>query len=82
MRRGLLLVIGVVMVIAGGLSVTGTGMTTTRKEKVFQIGDLSATAPVERTWRLPLWAGIPVLIVGVGLLVTGFRSRIDSEEPL
>jgi len=82
MRRGLLLVIGLLMVIAGGMSVTGTGMTTTRREKVFQIGELSASAPRDRTWRLPLWAGIPTLVVGVGLIVAGFRSGSFPNESL
>lgn len=82
MRRGLLLVIGVVMVIAGGLSVTGTGMTTRRNEEVLNFGGLRATAPRERTWRLPMWAGIPTLVVGVGLLVAGFRTGSSPNESL
>ena len=80
MKRGLLLVIGVLMVIAGGLSVTGTGMTTTRREKLFDFGGVSASAPRERTWRLPMWAGIPVLAVGVGLLFAGFRSGSRRDD--
>ena len=67
--------LGLVLVVFGLVSLAYQGVTYTTREKVFDIGPISATT--ERTKRIPLppLAGIAVASVGVILVIAGARKR-------
>jgi len=63
----ILIVLGIVALIFGGISYT-------KKEKVFDVGPIHATAEHKKTIPLPPLLGAVSLIGGVILLVVGGRN--------
>ena len=67
--------LGIVLVVLGLASLAYQGVTYTTREKIFDIGPISATT--ERTKQIPLppLAGIAVAATGVLLVIVGARKR-------
>jgi hypothetical protein len=68
-------ILAIVLIVLGLAALAYQGVTYTTKEKVLDIGPISATA--ERTKRIPLppVVGIAAVAAGVALLVVGSRKR-------
>jgi hypothetical protein len=62
-------ILAIVLIVLGLAALAYQGVTYTTKEKVLDIGPISATA--ERTKWIPL----PAVAAGVALLVVGSRKR-------
>lgn len=71
MRTGLI-VIGIVIAAIGVAAFTGN-FSFENKEKVLQIGELSAS--VERTRTVPQWIGGVAVLVGLGLVIVGATRK-------
>lgn len=66
------LIAGVVLAVLGGFVVI-KGLSYTREQSVFKLGDFEAKVQQER--RLPEWIGGLALGAGLVLIVTGLRKR-------
>ncbi|HTB21790.1 MAG TPA: DUF3185 domain-containing protein [bacterium] len=62
-------ILGIILIIFGCISLSYAGISYTRREKVFQVGSLVATADTRNTIPLSPIAGAVALVVGLGLLV-------------
>lgn len=71
MRTGLI-VAGIVIAAIGVAAFTGN-FNFESKEKVLQVGELSAS--VERTRTVPQWIGGVAVLVGLGLVVAGATRK-------
>ena len=67
--------LGIVLVVLGLAALAYQGVTYTTREKVFDIGPITATA--ERTKQIPLppVVGIVAVAAGVALVAVGSRKR-------
>ncbi|HXJ83282.1 MAG TPA: DUF3185 domain-containing protein [Candidatus Methylomirabilis sp.] len=72
--KGLVVVIGVVLIVLGGVALVFQGITYTTHQKILEVGPLKATAATERTIPLPPILGGLALGVGVVLLIVGSRK--------
>jgi len=61
--------IGIILIIAGVVLLSYTGMTYQTQEKVAQVGSLKITAETNKTIPFSPIAGGLCLVVGIGLLV-------------
>lgn len=66
------LIAGAILVVLGGFAII-KGVSYTREESVFKLGDIEAK--VEQKHRIPEWVGGIVLGAGLVLLVTGLKKR-------
>ena len=72
--KGLVVVIGVVLIVLGGVALVFQGITYTTHQKILEVGPLKATAATERPIPLPPILGGLALGVGVVLLIVGSRK--------
>jgi hypothetical protein len=70
--RGLL-IIGVVLILAGIGGLIVTVIPIHHQEQVAKIGPITATADRETDYVIPPYAGVIVIVVGVGLVFAGRR---------
>ena len=75
MGRTLLIVCGLLLAIAGGVTLAVGGIPYTDSERIFEIGGVEATADVEKRLDVPPLAAGLALAAGAGMLVAGLRSR-------
>jgi hypothetical protein len=66
------LVAGAILAVLGAFIII-SGVSYTREESVFKLGDLEAKVQQKR--RIPEWAGGIALGAGLVLLVTGLKKR-------
>lgn len=66
---------GVILIVFGLVALAVGGINYTRREKVIDIGPITATAEKHESIPLPPVVGIVAVIAGVVLVVTGSRSR-------
>lgn len=66
-------IVGVVLIVAGALALAYQGFNYTRREKVFQIGSLQASAEQQKHVSIPPLVGAGALVVGVALIALGRR---------
>lgn len=71
MRMGL--IIGGILLAAIGVAAFTGNFNFTSKEKVIEIGDLSAS--VDKTRTVPQWIGGVAVLVGLGLVVVGATRK-------
>ncbi len=68
--------IGIILIVLGIVMLAIGGITYTRREKVFDVGPVTATAERHETIPLPPIAGIASLVGGIVLVVVGSRHRV------
>lgn len=73
--KSLLTALGILFIIAGGLSLGYQGFTYTKKEDVAQIGSLRITADTEKTISLPPLFGGAAIVIGLVLIVVGRNGK-------
>jgi uncharacterized membrane protein YidH (DUF202 family) len=67
--------IGIILIVFGLVALAVGGINYTRREKVIDIGPITATAEKHESIPLPPLVGIAAVIAGVVLVATGSRSR-------
>jgi len=74
MRNRLLAIVGVVLIVAGGVSLFYRGIPYKSRDVVIDVGPITATAVSEKTWPIPpIVAGLAIA-GGVVLVVIGARK--------
>jgi len=68
--------IGVLLIVFGIVALALGGITYTKREKVLDIGPITATTERDKTIPLSPIAGIASLAGGIALLVVGSRTRV------
>jgi len=68
--------IGVLLVVFGIVALVLGGITYTKREKVLDIGPITATAEHEKTIPLSPIVGIASLAGGIVLILAGARTRV------
>ena len=69
--KGLLMTLGVALLILGVLSFAYQGITYTKKEKVLEVGPITATKETKKTIPFPPILGGAALAGGIALLAAG-----------
>jgi hypothetical protein len=69
-------VLGVILIVVGIVALALGGITYTKREKVLDIGPITATADRQKTIPLSPIVGIASLAGGIALLVVGTRTRV------
>jgi hypothetical protein len=67
-----LVLLGLLLMAIGGFVLYNGGSFTTRK-KLVEVGDVKVTAPDKHA--VPDWASGAVMVLGLGLVVTGIQRR-------
>jgi len=67
-------VFGVALIVLGVLALAYQGITYTTREKVINLGPLTATVDKKKTFPLPPVVGALVLVGGVVLVIVGARK--------
>ena len=70
--RGLLLVLGAVLLLGGGW-VVGRGLTVTTNREVLDVGPIEAS--VEEKRSVPTWLGGLAAVAGLAMIIAGVRSN-------
>ncbi len=65
------LIIGILLILAGGFSLVGGAVSWTQEETIVDVGPLEATAETRESAALPPIAAGALLLVGVGATVWG-----------
>jgi cytochrome c biogenesis protein CcdA len=73
--RGLMRIIGILLIAVGLISLALGGISYTKREKVLDIGPIEATAERQKTIPLPPLLGGLALAGGVVLLIAGSKKR-------
>jgi hypothetical protein len=68
-------VLGVVLVVAGLIALLAGGFSFTRRREVARVGPISATVKEKQTYPVARWAGVALILAGVGLVAVGGRKR-------
>ena len=68
--------IGVVLIVFGIVALVLGGITYTKREKVLDIGPITATTERQKTIPLSPIVGIAAVAGGIALLVVGTRTRV------
>ena len=68
-------VLGLVLVVAGLIALLAGGFSFTRRREVARVGPISATVQEKQSYPVARWAGIALLVAGVGLVRAGGRKR-------
>jgi hypothetical protein len=68
--------IGVLLIVFGIVALVLGGITYTKREKVLDIGPITATAEREKTIPLSPIVGVASVAGGIVLLVVGSRTRV------
>lgn len=69
-------IIGVILIVFGIVALAVGGINYTRREKVLEIGPITATADKHETIPLPPLVGIASLVAGVALVAVGSKTRV------
>jgi hypothetical protein len=67
--------LGIALIVLGLAALVYQGVTYTTREKVLDIGPISATAERTKQFPLPPVVGITGVVAGVALLIVGSRKR-------
>ena len=68
-------IIGVILIVFGIVALAVGGINYTRREKVLDIGPITATADRHERIPLPPLVGIASVIAGVALVAVGSKTR-------
>ncbi len=75
MRSTATFVIGLVLIIAGTLVIAYRGIPYTSREVILEVGDLNATAEMEKTKPVPAIVTGFVIAGGILLVIAGAKRR-------
>jgi hypothetical protein len=75
MRINVAMLIGIVLIVAGGIGLALKGFSYTREDQILDIGPIEATAETQENVAIPVWISGIVLGLGVVILVAGARGR-------
>lgn len=75
MRINVAMLIGIILIVAGGIGLAVRGIEYTTKEEIVDIGPIEATAETQKQVAIPVWAAGLALGLGVVILVAGARGR-------
>lgn len=75
MRMNVAMLIGIVLIVAGGIGLALRGFSYTREEQILDVGPIEATAETRESVAIPIWLSGIVLGLGVVILVVGARGR-------
>ncbi len=64
-------IVGVILIALGAFGLVRGGFTT--QKDVVKVGDVKVTAPETQT--IPSWASILAIVLGVGVIAVGARSK-------
>lgn len=67
--------VGVVLIVAGVLTLIFGGITYTHKKQIMKVGPIQATHKEKKTVPLPPILGVVCIVVGGGIVVSGARKR-------
>lgn len=62
-------ILALVLILAGVLALGYGGFSYTKKTQQAKIGSLELSVKEKQTVNIPIWAGVGVIVVGVGLLL-------------
>ncbi|MBW8458513.1 MAG: LPXTG cell wall anchor domain-containing protein [Thiobacillus sp.] len=60
--------LAIVLIVAGGLALAYGGFTYTKDTHQAKIGPIEMSVKETQTVNIPIWAGLGLLVAGVGLL--------------
>lgn len=63
-------IIGIVTLACGLLALAFGGFTTTRQTRDISLGNVEIAVNERQRVNVPIWAGVVLVVVGAGLLVT------------
>ena len=69
-------IFGVILIVFGIVALAVGGINYTRREKVLDIGPITATADKHERIPLPPLVGIASVIAGVALVAVGSKTRV------
>lgn len=73
--KGTTTAIGILLIVLGLIALAYQGITYTTREKIIDLGPITATKETEKTIPLPPILGGAALAAGVVLLIAGARSK-------
>ncbi len=79
MRSRLIAIVGVVLIVAGGVSLFYRGIPYTSRDVVLNVGPVTATAVSEKTWPVPPVVAGMMIAGGVVLIVAGTRRSLAAR---
>ncbi|HEX2931480.1 MAG TPA: DUF3185 domain-containing protein [Candidatus Binatia bacterium] len=68
------LIVGIVLILLGIVALSYNRITYTTREKIVEIGPLTATAEKEKSIPLPPLLGGLVLVAGIGVIAVGYKK--------
>jgi uncharacterized membrane protein YphA (DoxX/SURF4 family) len=68
-------IVGVVLIVAGALALFYGGFSYTKDTTAAKLGPIELSLKEKKTFDVPMWAGIGVIVVGGLLLVLGGKKR-------
>lgn len=74
MSKIILVIVGVILIVAGGLALFYRGIPYTSRDVVVDVGPITATAESEKTWPVPPILGGLAIAGGIVLIVVGARK--------
>lgn len=60
--------LAIVLIVAGGLALAYGGFTYTKDTHQAKLGPIELSVKETQTVNIPIWAGLGLMVVGVGLL--------------
>ena len=64
----------ITLIIAGALALLAGGFTYTRQTRETSMGPINQSIEDQRTFNIPLWAGVGAIVAGDALLLMGGRK--------
>jgi uncharacterized membrane protein len=68
------LIVGIALILLGIVALSYNRITYTTREKIVEIGPLTATAEKEKSIPLPPLLGGLVLVAGIGVIAVGYKK--------
>lgn len=68
-------VVGIILIMAGALSLVFGGFSYTQEKTVVKLGPLELNAKQTKSIDIPMWGGIAAIVVGGLMLVASGRKR-------
>ena len=66
-------ILGIILLLLGGFSLVYGGINYRQRHTLVQIGDVKATATENKSIAIPPWAGVVLVVAGIGMVVMDSR---------